>query len=399
MTSSPLAPVPADVLDPDDLAHCLLPLGASRTLPTAAYTDPRVLAWERRNLFAGTWTCVGRDDDLRAAGVRQRAVTVGDVPVVLLWDDLRDDGALQPRAFANTCRHRGHELLADGASSAARSLVCPYHAWSYALDGSLRAAPGLRDLPSFDPDEHALVELALRRWRGWLLVHALRDLHAGPAVGFEEHLGALDDVVGPYAPQALTLRARHDYEVAANWKVLAENYHECYHCPLIHPELCQVSPPASGDNHRLPGAWVGGSMLLREGAATMSLTGASDGHPIAGVDPHRVEYVGLLPNLLVSAHPDYVMTHRLTPLAPNRTAVECAWYFVDPATDPAYAVAFWDLTNRQDWAACESVQRGTASPHHRPGPLAPNEDAVHRLTMMLASAYLGRPLHAALTPG
>ena len=393
MTTTAPQPVPDGLLDPEDLARCLLPLGPARTLPSAAYTDPRVLAWERRNLFAGSWTCVGRDADLRADGVRQRATTAGDVPVLLLWAD--EDAP--PRAFANTCRHRGHELLADGAGSTNRSLVCPYHAWTYALDGSLRSAPGFREDASFDPSAHGLVELPLRRWRGWLLVHALGDAAAGPAVPFEAHLGALDDVVGPYAPEQLHLRARHDYEVAANWKVLLENYHECYHCPLIHPELCQVSPPTSGDNHDLPGAWVGGSMLLREGMATMSLTGASGGAAIAGADPGRVEYVGLLPNLLVSAHPDYVMTHRLTPLDVDRTAVECAWYLVDPEADPAYAVDFWDLTNRQDWAACESVQRGTSSPHHRPGPLAPNEDAVHRLTTMLASAYLGRPPHEALT--
>jgi Rieske 2Fe-2S family protein len=131
--------------------------------------------------------------------------------------------------------------------------------------------------------------------------------------------------VAPYASESLVLADRHTYEVAANWKVVAENYHECYHCPLIHPELCQVSPPDSGENYDLPGAWVGGSMVLRDGMATMSLTGERAATPLPGVDPERVEYVHLLPNLLVSAHPDYVMTHRLVPLAPGRTWIECSW--------------------------------------------------------------------------
>jgi Rieske 2Fe-2S family protein len=213
------------------------------------------------------------------------------------------------------------------------------------------------------------------------------------AVPFETHVGALDELVAPYRPSSLVLGARHAYEIAANWKIVCENYHECYHCPLIHPELCQVSPPTSGRNYDLPGAWVGGTMELDESAATMSLTGASDGIPIEGVDPREVRYLGLFPNLLVSLHPDYVMTHRLLPLAPDRTWVECSWYFPSADVDPAYAVDFWDLTNRQDFAACESVQRGLASPHFRPGPFAPNEDAVHRWVTLVGRAYRGTPPH------
>ena len=163
--------------------------------------------------------------------------------------------------------------------------------------------------------------------------------------------------------------------------------------PLIHPELCRVSPPTSGDNHDLPGAWVGGSMDLRDGMVTMSVTGEGAGAPIPGADPRSVEYVHLWPNLLVLAHPDYVMAHRLVPLAPDRTWIECSWYVVAAGPDTARAVEFWDLTNQQDWAACESVQRGLASPHFRPGPFAPNEDAVQAFVAMVSRGYRGEPLH------
>ncbi len=145
------APLDARLLDCEALAPALRSFGESTMLPAAAYTSPDVLAWERRHLFAGTWTCIGRDVDLTEGGLRQRAVVVGDVPVLVLWTD--DE---PPRAFANTCRHRGHELLAAGGSSANRSVVCPYHAWSYTLDGSLRTAPGFREVATFDPDEHSL---------------------------------------------------------------------------------------------------------------------------------------------------------------------------------------------------------------------------------------------------
>jgi len=149
-----------------------------------------------------------------------------------------------------------------------------------------------------------------------------------------------------------------------------------------------VSPPTSGDNWSLPGAWVGGAMDLREHAETMSLSGRSAGVFIEGAPRDTVRYLGLFPNLLVSAHPDYVMTHRLEPLAPDRTRIVCDWYFPDGVADPAYAVEFWDITNREDWAACESVQRGVSSPHYRPGPLASGEDAVYQWVTLIARAYL-----------
>jgi Rieske 2Fe-2S family protein len=358
----------------------------ARMMPAAAYTSPEVLAWERRHLFAGTWTCLGRVTEVLPQGTTQRAAVVGDVPVLLTRE------ADQVRALANTCRHRGHELLADGEASARRSVLCPYHAWTYRLDGTLQAAPGFSEGDAFAPAEHGLVRLPVRVWEGWVFVHARAALGDPSVPSFESHLGAMGEIVAPYAVAGLALGARHTYEVAANWKVVAENYHECYHCPLIHPELCEVTPPTSGDNYDLPGAWVGGSMDLREGAATMSLTGESGGHPIPGVPLDRVEYVHLLPNLLVSAHPDYVMTHRLLPLAPDRTWIECSWYLRPgqdgTVPDPAWAVDFWDLTNRQDWAACESVQRGLTSPHFVPGPFAPNEDAVAGFVDLVRRAYL-----------
>jgi Rieske 2Fe-2S family protein len=360
-------------------------------MPAEAYTSPEVLAWELRHLYAGSWTCLGRLDELLPAPqegkpVRQRAVRVGDVSALLVAD------ATSVRMFANTCRHRGHELLPDGDSSERRSIVCPYHAWSYDLSGALIAAPGFREDGRFDPAAHGLVELPVEVWCGWVFGHGLHPVGSDEVPSFAEHLGEMAGLVAPYAPERLVLADRHSYEVAANWKVVAENYHECYHCPLIHPELCQISPPDSGDNYDLPGAWAGGAMELRDGMQTMSLTGRLAAEPLPGVDPTRVEYLHLLPNLLVSAHPDYVMTHRLVPLAPGRTWIECSWFVHPPAdggtASAAGAVDFWDLTNKQDWGACESVQRGLQSPHFRPGPFAPNEDAVARLVSMIGRAYL-----------
>jgi Rieske 2Fe-2S family protein len=374
------APVPVD-----DLAATLAPFGASRMLPREAYVDPAVFAWEQQHIFS-SWMCIAHASDLPDPG-SQRAVAAGaGAGSILLTRD--DEGVV--RAFANTCRHRGHELLQCGESTKRRSIICPYHSWTYRLDGELRNAPSLRTDPDFDRLQFGLVPLEVVDWHGWLFVDP-----SGASGPFAEHVAGTEEIISPYRPEDLVIVARHDYELACNWKVIAENYQECYHCSTIHPELSRISPPTSGDNLDLPGRWMGGSMDLIPEAETMSLDGHSGGLAIAGLSETELRTVMYLvgyPNLLVSLHPDYVMTHLMTPLAVDRTHVECAWAFPRevaerPGFDPSYAVDFWDLTNRQDWAACESVQRGLASPHARPGPLAKEEDGVYQFVTRVARAY------------
>ena len=319
-------------------------------LPAEAYTSEEVLAWERRHLYAGAWTCLGRVADLfpRTAAVTQRAVRVGDVSCLRACAT-----ATTLRMFANTCRHRGHELLPEDGTSTKRAVSCPYHAWTYDLSGRLKGAPGL-------PRGRVVrrrrsTAWSSCRWRsGTAGSSATRCTRSGAArcrrsSGTSASWPAL---LAPYDIGSLVVADRHSYEVAANWKVIAENYHECYHCPLIHPELCQVTPPDSGDNYDLPGAWIGGGMVLRDGMASMSLDGSLAATPLPGVNPTAVEYLHLLPNLLVSAHPDYVMTHRMVPLAPGRTWVECSW-----------------LTLPESAAAAGRTRRRGVLGHHQPAGL------------------------------
>ncbi len=378
---------PAAPIDQAQVERALLPFGQSSVLPVAAYTDPLIFRWEQRRAFAGSWFCLGRDEELVPSGLTQTGVTIGDVPVLLT----RVDGEL--RALANTCSHRAHELIADGSSGRAQSLVCPYHAWRFTLDGELAGAPRMHEVTRFEPGELGLAQLPLVNWHGWIMVNA-----TGDAAPFADHAGALEARVAPYRADRLRVGARREYLLQANWKVIIENYHECYHCSLIHPELCMVTLPDSGDNADLPGAWCGGTMDLRDDAETMSLDGRSLGVPIAGAAQRQVAYYGLFPNLLLSLHPDYVMAHRLIPIAEDQTRIECSWLFPPgaferPGFDPGYASTFWDVTNLEDWQACESVQRGLVSPHYRPGPLAPGESAVHHWIGMVARLYQGFPPH------
>ncbi len=372
-------------LDPADLERVLAPIEYSRTLPAQAYVSEEVFAWERRHFVEGSWVCVGRSDEISDPG-EQLALDIGSEGVLLVRDA---SGALL--AFSNVCRHRGHELLQGGESARARVIRCPYHAWVYDLDGTLKGAPNLRDVPGFDRSQHPLIPACVVEWSGWIFVNA-----SGDAANFDQHIGGLGNVLQPYEPERLLVAARHDYLVAANWKLIAENYHECYHCSNIHPELCRVTPIDSGVDLVPDGSWAGGTMELMDRARTMSLTGESDGVMLRGLDHEQrrhVVYLQIFPNLLVSAHPDYVMTHRLEPLDTGHTAVQCSWLFPPEALegkrfDPGYAVEFWDITNRQDWAACESVQRGAANRGFRPGPLSPQESTLYQLLTMTARGYL-----------
>jgi Rieske 2Fe-2S family protein len=381
-------------VDRRELEAVLRPFGESRMLPRDAYVSDAAFAWEQQYLFADSWVCIGRSDSMPNPG-DQRAESVGRAGVFLM----RDAGGVL-RAFANACRHRNHELLPCGEVSINRPIVlCPYHGWSYRLDGSLRKAPGFDEgaLGAFDPADNSLVQLPAEEWHGWIFVNA-----SGSAAPFADHVAGLEEIVGPYEPERLQVGGAHDYVVAANWKILSENYQECYHCGVIHPELCAASSPTSGTTYYHPGqgAWTGGWMDLRDDFETMSLDGHSDGTPLRGLDAHRrriVDYIGLFPNLLISPHPDFVMTHILTPLGPDRTRIQCTWAFSPEdmgreGFDPSYALEFWDITNRQDWAACESVQRGLSSEHARPGLLSAAEEGVYEFVRMVGLGYAGLPV-------
>ena len=254
------APLPRGDLD----AVLAAGFGEARTLPASAYRSDDVLAWEREHLFDETWVCVG-GSDLVPAPKSQRAIRLSGEGIVLVRDE---DGEL--RGFFNSCRHRGHELMADGECRRRGTIACPYHSWTYNLDGSLHRATRFSDVPGFDPADFPLQSVAVREWNGWIFANL-----SGDAPPLQTLLGNLDEHLADWQIDRLELAASHEYVVHANWKLIVENYLECYHCPSIHPELCRVSPPDSG--HALPqtGLWLGGPMDLRDGADTMSLDGAS----------------------------------------------------------------------------------------------------------------------------
>jgi Rieske 2Fe-2S family protein len=373
---------PALPLHAADLERTCVALERARMLPGAAFTEAGVLEWERANFFRRGWICAGHISQVAERG-RYLTCDAGGENVLVVGDD---DGL--PRAFLNTCRHRGARLVEEPEGTL-RRLQCPYHAWGYGFDGSLRSAPFTEGLENFDPACFALHEVRLAVVEGLVLL----DL-SGEAPPPQAHIGDLAHQLARYKLPELRRGARIVYDVAANWKAIAENYSECLHCPGVHPELNRLSHYLSGETIEGAGLWCGGSMTLAEGVETMAVDGGGHGRkPIDGVDLREILYFLIFPNSLVSLHPDYVMLHTLWPRAADRTEVVCEWYFepdalAAPGFDPSDAVDFWDQVNREDWHVCSLTQQGMASRAFVPGRYTTQEGDVHAFDTMVAERYL-----------
>jgi Rieske 2Fe-2S family protein len=389
MTRFPSTSLP---LDPRQVARTQEPVERASMLPPAAFADAAVFDWELDNIFRG-WVCAGHVSAVDEPGKFIVRELGGDSVVVIAGED----GVA--RAFLNVCRHRGARIVEQPAGQVRKRLRCPYHAWSYGLDGSLMAAPHMNEVEDFELSCWGLIGVRLEVVGGLVLV----DL-SGEAPAVDEHVGDLLAHLERYRVPALERAEAITYDVRANWKGIAENYNECLHCPGVHPELNALSDYMSGEDVPGEGSWCGGSMTLREGASTMAIgngNGNGQGHgnsrpPIEGLGPDEIDsvvYLALFPNALISFHPDYVMLHTLWPRAAGRTEVICEWYF-EPATiarpdfDPSDAVGFWDMVNKQDWYVCQLAQKGVGTRNYTAGRYSAEEIDVHAFDLMVADRYM-----------
>ncbi|MEO8445830.1 MAG: SRPBCC family protein, partial [Gammaproteobacteria bacterium] len=321
-------PPEAPPLTAADLHATCRAFAEASTLPAAVYTAPAILALDQAGIFGKTWLCAGREADLPAPGDFFTREIAGDSVIVVRGADSR------VRAFFNVCRHRGSRLIDAAAGRGLHRILCPYHAWSYQLDGSLAQVPGAGGARGNDA---GLDRAAL----------GLTPVHAGIHEGFI--FLNLDSAPPPLALQLEDLpdlgrfrlpelrRGWHcTYDVQANWKLVCENYSECYHCPVAHPQLARISDLISRGTRpmEIGAGFNGGPMQLKDGIETMSLSGRRSVPPIPGLsaDDHRhVYYYVIYPNLLLSPHPDYLLTHTVWPLAADRSRVECELLFTAEA--------------------------------------------------------------------
>jgi len=338
------------------------------TLPGEYYLDAGHFMLEARRLFHGEWFCVGRTDGLEQRG-NYRLVNIAGESILVVRDE-----ALH--AFHNVCRHRGAELVPspnahEQAGNFTAGIRCPYHSWNYSLNGELHSTPHL----NIDKSCLGLHKVEVADWQGFLFLRVTRGQQT-----IEESLGEVTDRVSNYELGNLRIAHRIDYEVAANWKVILENYNECYHCAGVHPELCKIVP-AFRKNGGAGLNWDDG-IPQKDGTNTFTRSGTTRRSPLPGLDENeKLRHKGELiyPNLLLSLSMDHAAAFYLWPRSAGRTDIRCEFLFHPEEIqrddfDPMDAVEFWDLVNKQDWKICESVQRGMQSSAFTSGFYGPMED-------------------------
>lgn len=357
------------------------------SLPRAAYVDEAFLDLERERLWWQEWVLVGREEQLREPGDFLAVDVAGERVIVVRTRA----GGLS--AHYDVCRHRGSRLTTadqrrdpgDATGSAPASgtfkgvIRCVYHSWCYELDGAVRNAPYLGEADGFDAADFGLYPVALDTWGGWIWVNCSPErVAAGHTLAAQ--LGEIPGRIARYPLADLRTARRLVYDVRANWKVIVENYNECYHCAGVHPELCRIVP-AFREKGGANLDWDNG-VPQAEGTWTFTASGTTDREPFPGLDEYeRTRHKGELvyPNLMLSLSADHAAAFMLVPKAPDRTLVVLDFLFhpdemAKPAFDPSDAVDFWDLVNRQDWSVCEGVQDGMTSRRFAFGWYAPMED-------------------------
>jgi len=360
------------------------------TLSREDYASDAVYEDERERIWFGGWVSLGREAEVAAAGDYLVRDLAGESIFVVRT------GAGELRAFYNVCAHRGTKLLDDGLGHASKVVKCPYHAWSFDLDGRLVGTPNVHEDEAFERDDYPLSPIRVEAYDGFLYVSLepgveplARSLARGAEtiVGFER-----------YRMGELRVARRIEYDVAANWKVVVENYNECLHCPTVHPELVALVPL-----YRKGEVWSDeapdGGNLMRDGASSFTVTGGSNLPPFPGLsEMDRRTYYGTFqfPNLMVNLHPDAMMTYRLEPLGPARTRVVSEFFFrpetiAHPDFDPSPVVDLWDTISRQDWVIVERAQLGVSSRGFRGGVYPRNDRLAFDFDERWRFA-MGRPL-------
>ncbi|HTW76877.1 MAG TPA: aromatic ring-hydroxylating dioxygenase subunit alpha [Thermoplasmata archaeon] len=369
------------------------PSAPSRTPNGRIYWDPNVLATELDRFFYRHWLCVGREEQIPGTGDFFTR-TVGRESVLLVRDP---DGGI--RGFYNLCRHRGTRVVLEAEGKGAHSFICPYHAWSYGLDGNLIGALHMKGQVDFDRKDYGLHPVRVDTWGGFVWVNLEPT---GP--GLRESLGPFFARFDRFPLADLRLGGHQEYEVEANWKILVENFSECYHCAPVHPSLNRLTPYLSGDNDasfldpKTRSLFSGGYMQFAQDFESMTRTGYTRRPRIPGMtaeDRKRVYYYVVFPNLFFSLHPDYLMVHRSWPTSPSHSRIENEFYFTPeaiaaPDFDPRDATDLWNEINLQDWKVCALAQEGMGSRAWNGGRYSDQEELVHDFDVFVTQE-LARP--------
>lgn len=355
----------------------------AKTLPQRYFVLPEIFAQEQERIFSKQWVLVGHQSGIAQAG-EYFISKVADESLIVVRDKRGEI-----RGFYNVCRHRGSRLVENRKGQLSAAIQCPYHAWTYGLDGRLIGAPHMDDVPGFDKADYPLHSVNLGLWEGFIFVNladkgtrvrseATARQAPGDFMSLERWFAPLTGKFSHWNMPILQPAKRIEYDVRANWKLMFENYSECYHCPGVHPQLQKVSPYDSAENDLREGPFLGGFMKINPGKS-LTVSGNACAAFVGKIENlQQVFYYSIFPNMLLSLHPEYVMVHQLWPQSPDRTLIVCDWLFHPDAFarkdfKPQDAIEFWDMTNKQDWHVCELSQQGIASRAYKPGPYSARE--------------------------
>jgi Rieske 2Fe-2S family protein len=351
------------------------------SLPGTWYFDPGHYKRELAAIWHRDWICVGRAESLARVG-DYFVANIGDQSIVVTRS--AND---QLHAFHNTCRHRGAALCAEDAGHFRNGrMICPYHTWTYSLQGELIATPGRFETDDFCLENYALYAVHVELWRGFVFINLAQE----PAVAFANFSGQDADLLGNWPLEDMRSVHQETVNLACNWKLFWENYSECYHCPRIHPELCKVMPvyrKGVFDFADLPD-WTPdyegdrGLGMVGDGARTWSMDGELSLPPIEGLTDAEIKagvvFASFPSSLYVVGHPDYVRSVRMRPTGPESIELVVDWllpaaYEIDNPQQIQSIVALAKLVLSQDGAICETNQRGQRSNRHEAGVLTPQE--------------------------
>jgi choline monooxygenase len=380
-----------------------LPVSLASTLIPDAYTESAFFDLERDRVFGTSWVAVGIADTVANSG--DTLVTrVGDQSIIVTRNRHGD-----LRGFHNVCRHRGAALLDEGSCQLDRHIRCPYHSWAYDLDGRLLGTPlftadteippdqrgifDMEDVDHFDPTDHGLHPVQVAHF-GCLI---LANLEPEPEP-VEAQLGDLPARLAGYRLEEWRLAHSATYHIAANYKLIAENFMEYYHLPWVHPGLVKVSPMKAHHRWQGPGMYTG--MCTRPIAANTDEGGWQGLPPAPGLsedDAESARFAWLFPNVALNVLPNHVFIMLTRPEAPDRT-VEDVYLLTHPeiADDPRHdesadqLALFWDRVNREDIAIVERVQRGITNRAYTGGRMCYRfEEPLHRFQNMVIDRMVG----------
>jgi choline monooxygenase len=355
------------------------PLEEAWTIPAPWYFDPRIAELERASVFSGTWQVVGRTDQVRDNGRFFTAELAGEPLVVVRGED----GEL--RAFYNVCRHHAAGVVTE-AHGCAKQFRCPYHGWTYGIDGTLKGMVEFEGVRNFDRAKNGLLPIRVDSWENFVFVNL-----DGSAAPLRDFLGIVPELVSPLdLAKKLHFFDRRVYTLNCNWKVYVDNYLDGgYHVPHAHKGLSSVIEYTKYTIENFDRACLQSSPLSSDSTSEVGVAATRQG---------RAFYLWLYPNFMINAYEGVMDTNLVLPLGVNRCAVIFDYYFADTSAAAEArnkeSIAVSEKVQDEDMAICDAVQRGLGSRAYVAGRLSVRREAgehlFHRLLHADLMAALGR---------